>query len=99
MGEESFATATARISSEVAALVVEKNAAYGSSFHRSGKVMQVLYPDGIPPEKLDDALTIVRILDKLFRIASRKDAFGESPFRDILGYALLAIERDERPRP
>ena len=31
------------------------------------------------------------------RIATDKTALGESPYRDILGYALLAVERDESP--
>lgn len=76
-------------------LVEKKQAAYGDSFGRSGAVMRLLYPDGIPPGKLDDALTVVRVLDKLFRIATDKDALGESPWRDIAGYALLSVQRVE----
>ena len=34
------------------------------------------------------------MIDKLFRIATRKDAFGESPYRDIAGYALLGLVSD-----
>ena len=43
-------------------------------------------------------LTIVRIVDKLFRITNQKDAFGESPYRDIAGYGLLgtAINQVEK---
>lgn len=76
-------------------LVEAKQAAYGDSFGRSGAVMRALYPAGIPPEKLDDALAVVRVLDKLFRIATARDALGESPWRDIAGYALLAVKRVE----
>jgi hypothetical protein len=75
--------------------VEAKQAAYGDSFGKSGAVMSILYPDGIPPSKLDDALTVVRVLDKLFRIATDRDALGESPWRDIVGYGLLAIKRQE----
>ena len=88
--------AYARIARETAELVIEKQAAYGDAFGKSGEVMKLLYPNGIPPEKLNDALTVVRVLDKLFRIATARDALGESPWRDILGYALLAVERQER---
>jgi hypothetical protein len=77
-------------------LVVTKQRAYGDSFGKSGEVMRLLYPAGVPPEKLDDALTVVRVLDKLFRIATDRDALGESPWRDVLGYALLAVERQAR---
>lgn len=86
------------VAQSVADLVVKKQAAYGDSFGKSGEVMRLLYPNGVPPEKLDDALTVVRVLDKLFRIATDRDALGESPWRDVLGYALLAVERQERGR-
>lgn len=86
------------IGSEIGRLVQQKQQAYGDSFGKSGQVMRVLYPDGIPPEKLEDALTVTRILDKLFRIATDRDALGESPWRDIAGYALLATRRAEASR-
>lgn len=76
-------------------LVEKKQAAYGDSFGKSGEVMRILYPDGIPPGKLDDALTVIRVLDKLFRIATDRDALGESPWRDVAGYALLSVHRVE----
>lgn len=83
------------IANEIGKLVEEKQIAYGDSFGQSYKVMQALYPNGITLEQMHDALTITRIIDKLFRIANKKDAFGESPYRDIAGYALLAVKRDE----
>lgn len=79
---------------DVAELVKSKQIAYGDSFGQSGKVMEILYPSGIPVNKLADALTIVRIIDKLFRIANEKDAFMESPYADIVGYGLLGMVRD-----
>lgn len=84
-----------RIGGEIGRLVAEKQAAYGDSFGKAGAVMRILYPDGVPPEKMDDALTVVRVLDKLFRIATSRDALGESPWRDIAGYALLSVARVE----
>jgi len=79
---------------ELGVLVAEKQQAYGDSFGRSGPIMAILYPNGISVEQYADALTVVRIVDKLFRIATRKDAFGESPYRDIAGYGLLGAMRD-----
>ncbi len=38
-----------------------------------------------------DALAIVRILDKLNRLANDKMAFKENPWEDIMGYALRAV--------
>jgi hypothetical protein len=34
-------------------------------------------------------LAVVRILDKLFRIANDKNAFNEDPWQDIAGYGIL----------
>ena len=85
----------ANLGAEIGALVDEKQRAYGDSFGKSGDVLRILYPDGIRLEQLDDALAITRITDKLFRIATDRDALGESPWRDIAGYALLATRRVE----
>ncbi len=83
------------IGAEIGRLVATKQAAYGDSFGKAGSVMRILYPEGIKLEQLDDALTLVRIIDKLFRVATDRDALGESPFRDIAGYSLLAVARIE----
>ena len=84
---------------ELGKLVDEKNRAYGASFSKSGAVMRILYPSGIQPEQYDDALAVVRIIDKLFRVASKKDAFGESPGLDIAGYGLLMANRHNLEKP
>lgn len=81
---------------DIAELVKDKQAAYGDAFGRSGKVLEILYPNGIPASQLEDALTIVRVIDKLFRIANQKDAFGENPWKDVMGYALLSVVREEQ---
>lgn len=80
-----------QIGEEIGSLVDEKNAAYGSSFAESYKILSVLYPNGIQPYQYTDALAIIRVIDKLFRLANKKDAFGESPWRDIAGYAILGV--------
>ena len=88
-----------QIASEIGKLVDEKNKAYGDSFAKTGEFLRLLYPDGIPPEKYGDALCLVRIWDKMKRIATDKDALGESPYRDIAGYALLGIRMTESSKP
>ena len=84
-----------QIGKEVGALVDKKNRAYGNSFSKSGEILKILYPNGVQPDQYRDLLTTTRVLDKLFRIATRKDAFDESPWKDIAGYALLALAADE----
>ena len=82
------------IAKDIGSLVEEKQEAYGDSFSKSEKIINILYPNGVKPENYRDLLTVTRIIDKLFRIATRKNAFGESPYRDIAGYALLGIASD-----
>jgi len=84
-----------KIATEIGQLVQEKNLAYGDSFGQACRILEVLYPSGIKPDQYRDALAITRVIDKLFRLANKKDAFGESPWRDICGYAILGVANDE----
>lgn len=84
-----------KTATEIGKLVAEKNKAYGDSFGQASKILEVLYPDGIPVDSYRDALALIRVIDKLFRLANKKDAFGESPWRDICGYAILGVANDE----
>lgn len=84
------------LGAELGRLVDEKQAAYGDSFGKMGDVLRLLYPDGIRPDQYEDLLTIARVGDKLFRVATDRDAFGESPWGDVAGYGLLAKDRAEK---
>ena len=79
-------------------LVESKQRQYGDSAGRAGQIMRVLYPEGVAPHQYDDALLVVRVLDKLSRIAQRgadgRDLGGESPWQDIAGYGLLGMAKD-----
>jgi len=79
----------------VGSLVEKKNAAYGDSFHKCADFLRLLYPNGIASNQYTDMLCIIRIFDKLSRIATDKGAFNESPYQDIAGYALLGLVKDE----
>ncbi len=76
-------------------LTDEKDKAYGSAVSCAGPFLKLLWPDGCPPEQFEDMLIIVRMFDKMKRIATNKDAFSESPFQDLAGYALLGLEHSE----
>lgn len=79
-----------------AELVAKKQKAYGDSFGKASKILEVLYPNGIGVEQYGDMLTVVRVIDKLFRVATQKDAFGENPWKDINGYSLLECVKEKR---
>ena len=82
----------------LAELLVKKQIAYGDAFGQSQKVIRALYPKGIQPDQYQDALAIIRVIDKLFRIANQKNAFGEDPWRDIAGYGLLSVVHHKKNR-
>ena len=79
---------------EVGELVDKKQKAYGNSFGKGGDVLKILYPNGVKPEEYTDMLCMIRIIDKLFRIATEKFSFSENPFQDIVGYGLLGMMKD-----
>lgn len=83
---------------EVGRLVKEKNKAYGSSFLDAAKIMAILYPDGIRPDQYEDATVMVRVIDKLKRVATDNDPYGEDPWEDITGYGLLSRVRRTHKR-
>ncbi len=89
------ATQFERAGADLGKLVTEKNLAYGDAVAKCGDVFKILYPNGIKPEQYRDVTLLGRILDKMFRIANSKKAFGESPYRDIAGYGLLGLVLDE----
>jgi len=72
----------------IGALVDRKNKQYGDAFNRGGSILEVLYPDGVRPEQYRDMLGVIRVVDKLFRVANGKQG-GEDPWQDIAGYGLL----------
>lgn len=78
------------IATEIADLVSDRQKTYGDSFGNAGKILEVLYPNGVKADQYTDVLSIARILDKLFRIANGQ--YNDS-YRDIAGYALLGERR------
>lgn len=80
-----------RIGTDTGALVERKNAAYGNSFTTCGAALKLLYPEGLRPEQMADALLLVRIWDKMMRVATARTAMGENPYQDIAGYGILGV--------
>ena len=72
----------------IGALVDRKNKQYGDAFNRGDSILKVLYPDGVRPEQYRDMLGVIRVVDKLFRVANGKQG-SEDPWQDIAGYGLL----------
>lgn len=78
----------------VGAMVDRKQEQYGDAYHRCAPILRALWPDGIPVERYTDVLAVVRVVDKLFRIAADNQG-AEDAWADIAGYGLLGMRRDE----
>ena len=84
------------IALEIGKLLNEKQNSYGNAFGEMAAIFKILYPEQILPHQYGDILTIARIMDKIFRISnlpeSKIDSMGEEPWKDIAGYAILALQ-------
>lgn len=85
-----------KIGKAIGQLVDKKNVAYGDAFNKSSEFLKILYPDGVKVEQYGDMLGIIRVFDKLMRIANAKGAFQENPWNDIGGYAILRSGTEEQ---
>ena len=86
------------IAKDLCDLIQKKNQAYGNAFDKTEDILKILYPDGIQPNQYKDVHVLVRMLDKMSRIAKDNDPFGESPYQDLAGYALLSLQRLEQEK-
>jgi len=95
-----------KLGTELGELLGRKNKAYGDSFERSVKIIEILYPNGIPIRAYPAFLGMIRMIDKMFRIAqiSQDDTYSFSEeekdaWQDSAGYSILELERITRPHP
>lgn len=85
-----------KIAEEIGDVVELKNRAYGNAINDTEGFLKLLYPNGITEDKYHSVGLLIRMWDKMKRIASDAEAFGESPFMDIAGYAILGEEASRR---
>ena len=79
------------VAANIGALAEGKLAAHGDTIGNTGKILRLLYPNGINPEQYDDMLTISRILERLCCVATDDQALGEALFTDIAEAGILGI--------
>lgn len=79
-----------KVGMKIGKLLNRKNRDYGNAFIDGTRFMELLFPNGIPVSKYSDVLLLIRIFDKMKRIATvNKHEDIESPFEDIAGYGIL----------
>jgi hypothetical protein len=86
-----------KTATEIGRLVAKKQKQYGNGHGKAGRLLDILYPDGIKSDQMDDALTITRVIDKLFRIAGGNQG-DEDAWQDIVGYGLLAVVKNKQKK-
>lgn len=84
------------IGAEIGAKTADKNRKYGDSAGKTGAMFRVIFPDGIPVSAYDDVLLLVRILDKVVRVATGAPDDEESPYSDLAGYGLIGVGKYQR---
>lgn len=73
---------------KIGELVDEKNRQYGNAINDTEDFLRLLYPDGIPTGHYHQVGVIVRVWDKLKRIANGNQG-NEDAWQDIAGYGIL----------
>jgi len=84
------------IAQEIADLLEVKQSQYGNSVGTAPAILALLYPDGVRVEQYADLLTVVRMLDKLKRVATAAADDPEDAWLDLCGYTLLRLAERRR---
>ena len=84
------------VACDVVVVVEEKNREYGSAFQKVSEILNILFPNGIPTNKYHDVAILIRVLDKIYRIASANDKnVKKDAWLDITGYGLLRLSEGD----
>ena len=84
------------IARDVAGIVREKNRGYGSAFQKVSHILSILFPNGIPTSKYHDVAILIRVLDKICRIATANDKdVKKDAWLDIVGYGFLRLSEGD----
>ena len=76
------------IGKRIGGIVDKKQSQYGDVFSKAPVILAALYPNGISTDQYRDVLAVVRVLDKIGRIATGNQG-DENAWNDIAGYGLL----------
>lgn len=85
------------IGRQIGELVDTKNKQYGDAFNKTGEFLKILYPNGIEVEDYASVLALVRVFDKMMRIANGNQG-DENAWNDLAGYGILMAEEDSKEK-
>jgi hypothetical protein len=80
----------------ISSMLGDKRDSYGDNLIVSGQFLKLLYPEGIPANAYPEVLVIIRLFDKLMRIANQHRSpelwtEQETPWLDVAGYAIAIM--------
>lgn len=85
------------IARQIGEIVSSKNKQYGDAINSTSVFLKELYPNGIKPEQYGDLGLIIRIHDKLKRIANGNNG-NEDAYSDLAGYGILGVDMNNRTK-
>jgi hypothetical protein len=91
MDDEKACTAERRenFTLQVARTVNKRGWEYAGVFDHGSEILAYLYPDGISPKQYPAFLNVVRTIDKLFEITTRRrQSADEDPWTAIAAFAI-----------
>lgn len=84
-----------KLGKQIGDIVADKNAKYGSAYRSSADFLKVLFPNGIPVDRYQEVLLMVRMFDKMQRLATGCGGDTEDPWMDLAGYSMLGVESSQ----
>ena len=70
--------------------LIGKDKKYGDAYSKMAACMKIMFPEGLPVDRMDDAAYMYQIFQKLGRIATDSKEEDEDPWKDIAGTAFHA---------
>lgn len=99
MAKNKFHQEILRLCGEMGPFLVGKNEKYGDATRRISRMLEIVFPKGIPVHRIEDVYFIIMVFNKICRVAEDHKQEDEDPWLDTAGYAILAhakrrLERD-----
>jgi len=75
-----------------------KEIKYGKVDSKIGKILEILYPNGINKDKIGESMFVIHVLEKICRIINEFNNSNEvtESYKDLIGYGILGFVKDKK---
>jgi len=80
------------VAKQIVETVKVSNKETGNCFTETTKVIKLLFPNGIPSGKEQEAAALLRIIDKMFKIVNNPGSNTLKDWQGLSAYALNAVK-------